>query len=98
MNKNQKNYEAFFNMIDDFLFVLDEQGNIIHVNDTVIKRLEYSMDELTGKSVLVVHPPERREEAERIVKEMISGQAKFCPVPIISKSGIYIPVETRITK
>ncbi len=97
MDNNQKNYEAFFNMVDDFLFVLDELGNIIHVNDTVIKRLGYSMGELIGKSVLMVHPIDRREEAGRIVGEMLSGKAKICPVPIISKSGNLIPVETRIT-
>jgi len=90
------NYEAFFNSIDDFLFVLDEQGNIIHVNNTVIDRLGYSLKELIGKSVLMIHPSERQAEAGKIVGEMLSGKAKFCPVPIISKSGKQIPVETRI--
>jgi len=91
------NYEAFFNSIDDFLFVLDEQGNIIHVNNTVIVRLGYSLKELIGKPVLMIHPPERQAEAGKIVGEMLSGKAKFCPVPIISKTGEQIPVETRIT-
>jgi PAS domain S-box-containing protein len=97
MDNNQKNYEAFFNSVDEFLFVLDEQGNIIHVNNTVLDRLLYKEKELVGKSVLMVHPEERREEAGRIVGEMLSGKAKFCPVPIISKYGVQIPVETRIT-
>ena len=92
-----ENYEAFFNSIDEFLFVLDEQGNIINVNDTVVKRLGYTREELSGKSVLIVHPEERREEAGRIVGEMLVGKVKFCPVPVISKSGLQIPVETRIT-
>ncbi len=92
-----KNYETFFNTVDDFIFVLDEQGNILHTNATVIKRLGYSMEELSGKSVLMVHPPERRDEAGRIVGEMLSGTAEFCPVPLITKSGIQIPVETRVS-
>ena len=91
------NYEAFFNSIDDFLFVLDEQGNIIHVNNTVIDRLGYSLKELIGKPVLMIHPLERQAEAGKIVGEMLSGKVKFCPVPIISKTGKQIPVETRIT-
>jgi PAS domain S-box-containing protein len=90
------NYETFFNTIDDFLFVLDEQGNIIHTNSTVINRLGFTNEELAGKSVLMVHPEERRAEAGRIVGEMLEGSAEFCPVPIVTKSGIQIPVETRI--
>ncbi len=96
IDQTRLNYETFFNTIDDFLFVLDEQGNMIHTNETVTKRLEYPADNLMGKSVLMVHPPERREEAGRIVGEMLAGTADFCPVPLITRSGNYIPVETRV--
>jgi PAS domain-containing protein len=41
LEQTRKNYEAFFNSIDEFLFVLDDGGNIIHVNKTVIERLGY---------------------------------------------------------
>ena len=92
------NYETFFNAIDDFLFVLENGGRILYMNSTVIDRLGYRPEELLGQSVLVVHPPERREEAGRIVGEMLEGKAKFCPVPLITKSGMQIPVETRVTK
>ena len=96
LDQTRKNYETFFNTIDDFLFVLDNQGNIIHFNDTVTKRLGYSSEELMSKSVLFVHPPERREEAGRIVSEMLAGTSDFCPVPLITKSGNQISVETKI--
>ncbi len=92
-----QNYESFFNSIDDFLFVLDEQGNISQVNKTVIQRLGYTKEELIGKSILSLHPKERRSEAEEIVKEMLLGKVSTCLVPIITKNGIQIPVETRIT-
>jgi PAS domain S-box-containing protein len=97
LQQTRQNYETFFNTIDDFLFVLDEQGNIVHENSTVTNRLGYSREELFGKSVLMVHPPERRDEAGRIVGEMLSGKAEFCPVPVITKSGVQIPAETRVS-
>ena len=97
LRQTRHNYETFFNTIDDFLFVLDENGNIVHTNDTVIDRLGYTREELFGKSILMVHPPERRDEAGRIVGEMLSGITEFCPVPIITKSGVQIPVETRVS-
>lgn len=92
------NYESFFNQIDDFLFVLDMQGNILHVNQTVTDRLGYSQEELQGQSILMVHPAERRIEAMDIVEKMLIGKALFCPVPIVTKSGMQIPVETRVTQ
>ena len=94
--QTRQNYETFFNSIDDFLFVLDEQGRILHTNTTVIKRLGYTIEELLGQSVLIIHPPDRRDEAGRIVGEMLSGTTEFCPVPVITKSGMQIPVETRV--
>jgi PAS domain S-box-containing protein len=96
IEQTRRNYETFFNTIDDFLFVLDLQGNMIHTNTTVSRRLGYSTDELLGKSVLMVHPAERRDEAGRIVGEMLAGSSEFCPVPLVTKSGEYIPVETRV--
>jgi len=97
IEQTRSNYETLFNSVNDFLFILDEQGNIIHTNNTVVNRLGYSPEELTGMSVLMMHPPERREEAGRIVGEMLGGITEFCPVPIVTKSGIQIPVETRVT-
>lgn len=96
--ETQHNYENFFNTIDDFLFVLDEEGNILYSNSTAQSRLEYSENELIEKHVLNLHPEERRAEASKIVQEMLSGYNTFCPIPLITKSGKLIPVETKINK
>ncbi len=97
LQQTRQNYETFFDTIDEFLYVLDEQGNIIHTNATVKNRLGYTKEEIIGKSVLEHHPQERREEAGRIVGEMLSGTAEFCPVPLITKAGVQIPVETIVS-
>ena len=97
LEQTRNNYESFFNTIDELLFVLDTQGNIIYTNKTVTDRLGYSSEELAGQSVMMVHPPERREEAGRIVGEMLAGVTEYCPVPLLTKNGIQIPVETRVS-
>lgn len=93
---SEENFRIFFNSIDDFLFVLDLQGIIVNVNDTVKKRLQYTADEIIGQSVLMVHPKDRQFEASKIVSEMLAGTADFCPVPLVTKFGELIQVETRI--
>ncbi len=98
LRENERNFSTFFNTIDQLLFVLDGQGTIILTNETVRRRLGYTEAELAGQSVLMVHPPERREEAARIVQAILSGQADHCPVPLMTKDGRRIPVETRAIK
>ena len=55
LQQTHQNYESFFNTIDDFLFVLDEQGNMVHVNTTVVDRLGYTWDEPENRSLWSIH-------------------------------------------
>jgi PAS domain S-box-containing protein len=96
LGDSERNFRTFYNSINDFLFVLNMKGDILYTNDYVGVRLLYPADELLGQSVLAVHPPERREEAMRIVGEMLTGAATHCPVPLQAKDGHLIPVETRV--
>jgi PAS domain S-box-containing protein len=95
---SELNFRTFFDSIDDLLFVLDIDGNIIKVNRTVIDRLGYPEDELLGRHVLMVHPEARREEAGAIVGAMLAGTEQFCPVPLLCRDGSLIPVETRVVR
>jgi PAS domain S-box-containing protein len=80
------------------VFVLDMKGNILAVNDAVQKRLLYKEKELVGTNVLLLHIPERREEALQIVQGMIAGTISSCPVPIQAKDGTRIEVETKVAR
>ncbi|MCP3848852.1 MAG: PAS domain S-box protein [Gammaproteobacteria bacterium] len=97
LQQSERNFRTFFDTVEDFLFILDEHGNIKLSNETVIKRLGYSTEELTGQPVLFLHPKNRRQEAAQIVAQMIQGEEIHCPVPLQTKSGELIPVETRVT-
>jgi PAS domain S-box-containing protein len=72
----QQDIETAFNTIDDFLFILDMDGNMIHFNSTVHNRLGYKEAELLNKHVLKVHPPDRHEEAGQKVQGMLMGTEK----------------------
>ncbi len=87
-----------FGAIQDFLFILDERGCIVDVNQVVEERLGYTAHELLGQSVLEVHPPERHQEAAEIVAELLAGTRAFCPIPLITRDGQMIPVETSVSR
>ncbi len=96
--ESTKNYHTFFNTVDDLLFVLNEQGNILHVNTTFIDRLGYTRDEIVGKPILMIYPIELREKAASCFATMLNGDTEVCQIPVLSKAGDQIPVETKIKK
>ncbi|MFZ4398977.1 MAG: PAS domain S-box protein [Bacteroidales bacterium] len=98
LKQSEKNLDTFFNTIDDMLFVLDKNGNIIHANNRVYQKLGFSIEDLSGKSLLMIHPQELRDEVGRVIFGVINKQVDFCAIPIITKSGILIPVETKLSE
>ena len=95
LKQSEINFNSFYNTIEDFLFVLDTEGRIIRLNHTVINRLEYLSEELIGTSILKLYPSEIREEADKILQDMLSGKEKSCSIPLVKKDGTQIPVDSK---
>ncbi len=96
LRQNEENFRSFFDTIDHLLFVLDRQGTVQHANHRACSTLGYTEAELLGQSVLQLHPPDRREEVRIIFEGMVGGRAHNCPVPLLTKDGRQLPVETRV--
>ncbi|MBN2722599.1 MAG: sigma 54-interacting transcriptional regulator [Deltaproteobacteria bacterium] len=92
------NMNNLFNALGDFLFVLDDKGNIIATNSVVKNRLGYSDTSLMTMNVADIHPKKHRELALKIVNDMLEGKSEFCPIPLQKKNGDLIPVETKVVK
>lgn len=98
LQQSQANLQMLFDSLEDFLFVLDMAGRIQGVNPIVIERLGYSEAELLGETVLKVHPPDRHEEARATIADVVAGRIDACPIPVMTKDGTLIPVETKVTQ
>ena len=70
---SEENYRKLFNDIDDFLIILNGKGQILQVNSVVIKKSGYTSEELSGKHVSFIHPPENQNEVKYIVEQMFAG-------------------------
>ncbi len=93
---SQENFRLLFNTIDEFLFIIDKAGNLIEFNKNVENKLGYTRKELYGRSVTELNPPATREEVRSIIEEMLAGERFFCTVPLYSKNGDTLPVETKV--
>ncbi len=92
----RQNFNNFFNTIDELLCVLDLEGRIIDVNQTVTNRLGYLRNELIGESILMLHPSNRKKETEETLLDMMAYKKKVNYLPVIGKQGTEISVETRV--
>ncbi len=91
-----KDLDAFFNTIEDLVFILDTDGIIIGHNKVAADRLGYPANELTGRHVLEVHPEDRGREAQAVIEAMIAGETATCSIPVKTRDGRFIPVETNV--
>ncbi|HMQ56888.1 MAG TPA: PAS domain S-box protein, partial [Anaerolineae bacterium] len=96
--ESRQNLQTLFDTINDFLFVLDQEGHICQTNPVVWQRLGYKSQELLSQPVLVVHSPDRHAEAAEIMAAILAGERDHCSLPLQTRTGALIPVETRVTK
>ena len=92
----QRNFEIFFNTIDDFLSVIDKNGKIINVNNTILNRLGYTKEELKGHLVSKIYPQNSTYEIIQNIFEKRQEDSEFCLESLKSKNNINISVETRL--
>jgi len=98
LQQSEENLKSFFNISIEFLWVFDSDGNILDVNDTVVKRLGWQKSELVGKPFVDVFLKECRKQAFKIIKQLLKHETEYCPISLQTKSGKEIQVETYTSK
>lgn len=96
--KDLNNLQEIFDRIEDFLFVLDKDGCILHTNSFLCKRLGYSLEELVGLNILNVHPQNRAIEIAAALADILAGKLSVVSIPFESYIGELIPVEVKATR
>jgi PAS domain S-box-containing protein len=94
--QREANFRTFFDALHDMVVVGTPEGRVLYANRAAFATLGYTLEEFDRIGVLGVHPADRRQEAEAIFSAMFRGERDFCPLPVQSKNGMLIPVETRI--
>ncbi|MDS4021374.1 MAG: PAS domain S-box protein [Candidatus Competibacter sp.] len=95
--RQRQNLAGLFDVIHDYLFVLDREGRILHYNPAVADGLGYG-ETLLGQPVWTVHPPETRDEARRAIAEILAGTRARYPLPLLRADGGRVPVDTRVER
>jgi len=92
----EANFRAFFESMSDMIVVTTPAGQIEHINSAIQERLGYSATDLAAMPVFDLTPANQRENAQAIFAAALRGERQICRLPLVTKQGGVIPVETRI--
>lgn len=96
LTTGEENFRTFIETMDDIVVIGDTDGRIVYCNPAATAKLEYSPEQLRKMGILELHPEWVRQEAEKTLADMFAGKRDCCPLPLISRSGRLVPVETRV--
>lgn len=98
MNGDLRDYQKLFDAIAVMVFVITWEGEILAFNKMVTQRLEYAKEELIGQPVFRLHPKGTESEVVEVLKALSIKDESICNIPLVTKSGGSIEVETKIYK
>ena len=98
MNGELRDYQRLFDAISAMVFVITYRGDILSVNSAVVSNLGYSRSELLRMNVLALHPAGSEEEVSCVLSRLADSSETICTLPLVTKNGNFIEVETRIYK
>ena len=92
-----RSYITLFNSVADYLFILDQKGIILYAQyrGNWQAGLYLARVNRKWKCLRSIHP-DQREGAIRQFKLMVAGEQEHCLIPLYTKDGNLLPVESRV--
>ncbi|MDD1730021.1 MAG: PAS domain S-box protein [Methanospirillum sp.] len=93
-----QNFRTLFHSIDDMVFILDQEGRIVSINNAVEQKLQYSTGELVGETMFRFLEPEKYKDARMLLQRLFDGTENISTIPVLSKDGTLIEADTKVTR
>ncbi len=89
-------YRTLFNSVSDAIFILDETGRFLEVNEEACRRLGYTREELKGMTPRDINSPETAGQFPDMLRTVLKkGEVVFETVHV-SREGWRIPSEINV--
>ncbi|MFW9926015.1 MAG: response regulator [Candidatus Thorarchaeota archaeon] len=96
--QTQAEIMSMFDTLGDLLFIVNQAGQIIHLNSTAANRLGQKETDLVGKNILKLYQSEKESEASDLMQSVKSGEVVQFDFPLATHSGELIKTKTRIVR
>jgi two-component system, cell cycle sensor histidine kinase and response regulator CckA len=94
--ESEMNFRTFYESMVDIVVVATHEGRILFTNSAARNKLGYSGEELSAMHLLDWHRPADRDAAQTIFAAMLSGEQDHCQLPLVTKDGTLLPVDSRV--
>lgn len=88
--------KAFYDELENYVFIQDEAGMIITANKYAVSRLGYTMKELLQMNVDFIYPEQSRGKMQLIVAGMLDGSTVNCRNSLLTKKKKSVQVDTHV--
>jgi len=90
---SSKKFNAIFDNISEAVFLLSFQGQIIEVNNTACKLVNYSRETLLGMTLFNILTPEFASKMPESIKESVKSKGRKFESVFLRQDGQEVPVE-----
>ncbi len=88
LKKSEERFRLFFENAPVYCYIVSPEGTILDLNESALRILKYTKEEIVGKPLLTIYAPSFREKAETFFLEWRqTGKLKNEELAIITKKG-----------
>lgn len=98
LHENESRFRELFENSPDAIFVEQFDGTVLDVNDAACSLHGMTREQLIGKRVLDLVPPEHRPSVERDFPSLVSGEVDVVEGFSLTQDGRSVPVEIRYAR
>jgi len=98
LKQSEKNFQTIFNIIDDLIFVIDDKGIIISLNQTAVNKLKYSGIEIIGHKITDFQSEYFTSDFLNQLENIENQKQELISYPFITKNKEILYLEAKIIK
>jgi PAS domain S-box-containing protein len=95
LQKSKMHMTSLLDALGELIFIIDLEGKILHVNQSLQRNLKYSSKDIIMKDFLVLYPEDWGDDVLSNLDEILEGKSSYSEVPFVNKEGTIIPVRTK---
>lgn len=93
LKTSEEKYKTITEGSADAVFITDQKGNYVYVNQAVTDLLGYSREEITRMNIQDISLPEEVQSNVRDFQRLLQGEKLFKEYNLVRKDGSIIPVD-----
>lgn len=95
---NEQSYNSLFKDNPSLITIISKDGKILDINDTYLKFLQYSKNEIVGRKHSILDFRDYRKEKKKVRDKAWQGETQLFEKEIVSKNGTVLFIEVFVRK